>query len=199
MFDKSGFVELCKDSYVFHGFVSDDDCNQIVLESESISEDNWWTNKNETITFYERSVVWLEKIIEVDNRVISLLEDGYYLGSDRGVSVMRKGYRGAPHSDNHDSLPAREASKIAKDLEEFDLAEDTVAGIVLYFNDFDGAEISYINQGVSYSPKKGDLIIHSAEDICFHEVKELKSDIRYFHSNKIFKKIKVPKGFNYAT
>ena len=196
MFNKSGFLTLGKDIFVYKNFVTDEECEILVQKAMSVPEDKWKQNFNEHGRGNERSMIWIEDLIQIHEKIKCILEKEIYLGIDRGLVKMKQGTKGAIHSDNHDSLHIRDANKLVKEDEDFDLGENTIAGIILYFNNFDGGDLLYIDQGITYHPEKGDLVIHSAEEHCVHKVQELKSGIRYFHSNNLFELIKVPKGFN---
>lgn len=53
-------------------------------------------------------------------------------------------------------------------------------GIVIYLNDdFDGGEIHYPNQKISYKPKAMSMIMHPATQEYIHEVKEVVGNTRY--------------------
>jgi len=41
MFNKDGFEKLGDDIYVYHNFVTDDECNSIINIAESMLEDEW--------------------------------------------------------------------------------------------------------------------------------------------------------------
>jgi hypothetical protein len=196
MFDEKGFTVLGKDIFVYKNFITDEDCDLLVQEAMSIPEEKWFPSFNEFMQGNERSMIWTDKLTLIHEKIQSILKEGIFLGPDKGIVRMKQGDIGPIHSDNHDSLSIREANKLVKDENDFDLANNTIAGMILYFNDFDGADLEYFDQNIFYHPQKGDLLIHSAEEHCVHQVKELKSKIRYFHSNNLFVKIKVPKGFN---
>jgi hypothetical protein len=196
MFNKNGFITLGNDIFVYNNFATEKECDELALEAMSIPDDKWRKNFNEFLQGNERAMVWTEKLIPVRDRIKSLLEEEIYMGEDLGLVRMQKGNIGPLHSDNHDSMHVREANKLLNEEDEFDLAENTVAGMILYFNDFDGGDLLYVGQGITYHPKKGDLVIHSAEEHCIHQVQELKSGVRYFHSNNLFRYMRVPKGFN---
>lgn len=70
------------------------------------------------------------------------------------------------------------------------LAKETkkgaVSGFILYLNDFDGGEINYPEIKYTYSPKKGDIVIHNGTIL--HEVLPLKSKKRYTISSWLFDK-----------
>lgn len=52
-------------------------------------------------------------------------------------------------------------------------------GIVLYFSDFEGGDIYYPEQGISFKPEPGDLIMHSTKKYCKHGVSPVTSGTRY--------------------
>jgi hypothetical protein len=196
MFNKNGFITLGKDIFVYKNFVTDQECEVLVKEAISVPEDKWRQNFNENGQGNARSMIWTDELIPIHEKIKSILEEEVYLGLDRGLVKMEQGTIGPIHSDNHDSLHIRDANKMVKENEDFDLGENTIAGMILYFNDFDGGDLLYLDQGITYHPEKGDLVIHSAEEHCIHQVQELKSGIRYFHSNNLFQYMPVPKGFN---
>jgi hypothetical protein len=135
----------------------------------------------------------LDIIQPIKERFSNKLEDEIFMGLNLGVVRMKSGDSWGLHSDNHDSLYLREKSAKLKDGEDFTLEFNNIWGIVMYFNDFEGGDIFYPEQGISYHPKKGDLLIHSSEDHCLHGVSKLISEVRYSHSNNLFNYIKVPK------
>jgi hypothetical protein len=195
MFNKGAFINLGEDIYVYPNFVSENDCKEIIEEIESIPEEKWVGQFNEGLQGNERTLIWINKIIPVHEKIKSLLDENVYLSGGLAAIRMKLGTEGPHHSDNFEFLEIREASNQLKPGEDFDLAKNNIAGLIVYFNDFEGGEIYYSNQDVTYAPKAGDLVIHSSEDHCKHQVKKLKSEIRYSHSNNLFDYIKVPKGF----
>lgn len=192
MFNKEGFKKLGEDIYVYHNFVTDEECNEVVKLAKDLPEELW--RGNPSPTEHKSSGVNTDIIPLIQKRIKSLLDDGIDLHFNNGVIRMLKGASWGLHSDNHDFLKIREASKLLKDSDEYDLVKNNIMGIVLYFNDFEGGALNYPEQGVTYQPKRGDFVIHSSEDHCKHEVTELLSDVRYSHSNNLFNYIKVPKA-----
>lgn len=195
MFNLEGSKKLGTDIYVYENFVSKDECSSIIESIESIPEEKWNGMFNEIGQGFEVAYVPLPQIATINSRLVSMLDEGVNLGYSLAPTRMRKGFVGPHHSDNFDFLKTVEASSQLKDGEEFELAENSLAGLIMYFNDFDGGEIYYSNQNITYTPKAGDLVIHSSQVHCKHQVQEVKSDIRYSHSSHLYNVIKVPKGY----
>lgn len=199
MFNIEGFVELGKDIYVYNNFMSDDECKEMCKIAENIKDDKWLGMVTTQIPGQERSFAQIEELNSIHDRIKNLLDKEVYLGSDKGIVRMRKGAVGKRHSDSNDFMPIRQASALLKDKQDFKLAENIISALILYFNDFEGGDLYYAAQGISYKPKRGDLVIHSSEKHCMHQVNEVLSEFRYSHSNHLFNYIKVPKEFNYVS
>jgi hypothetical protein len=197
MFDKTNFEELGKDIYVYKNFISEKECQAIVRASESFLESDWYPAD---INIGNKGSLLLNKQIKelkpIQNRLSKILNDGIYLGKSLQITKMIKGSYWHFHSDNPSSLKIREANKILKNKDKIKLVPNQIFGIVMYFNDFEGGSLIYPNQNYSYNPSMGDLLIHSAEEHCFHGVSELKSNIRYSHSNNLFNYLEVPEDLN---
>lgn len=193
MFNTEGFVKLGKDIYVYNNFISDNECKEICKIAETI-EDNNWMHLDDTA----RSFKEIEQLVPIHDRIKSLLDQEVYLGTYKKLVRMKKGSIGKRHADYYDFRLQREANAQLKKGEKFKLVENIVGALILYFNDFEGGSLSYPVQGISYKPKKGDLLIHSSEKHCLHQVTEVLSEFRYSHSNHFFNYIKVPEGFNHV-
>jgi hypothetical protein len=196
MLNINGSINLGKDIYVYPNFISEQERLEILEDIRHIPEEKWIGYFNEVGLGSETAHLKIEKFIKINKRLTGMLEKDVYLGTSLSVTRMKMGWAGSPHTDNFDFLDVIKASENLKEGEAFDIAENNVAGLIMYLNDFEGGEIYYLNQDVTYYPKAGDLVIHSSQDHCKHQVKEVKSDIRYSHSSHLFNLIKVPKGFN---
>jgi|694.fasta_scaffold24414_5 hypothetical protein len=194
MFHKDGFKKIGEGIYIYNNFVTEDECNYIVNIAESFSENEWSGRFNTSEEGHKALTVDIDLISQIKKRLSNKLEKGIYLSENLSVVRMKKGATWGLHSDNHDSLKIREKSKQYKDGDEFTLEKNNLWGVIMYFNKFEGGNLYYPNQNKTYQPKKGDLVIHSAEDHCLHGVNELKSDVRYSNSSDLFNLIKVPKG-----
>lgn len=195
MLKLDGAETLGKDIYVFHNFISDEECLDIIKDISLIEEGKWEGKFNEGGQGYEVAHFPMTQIEDINKRLIAILDKDVNLGWSSVPTRMKKGWVGPHHSDNFDFLKVVEASKLLKDGEEFDTRENSVAGLIMYFNDFQGGEIYYSNQDIYYHPKAGDLVIHSSQDHCRHQVQEVKSEIRYSHSSHLYNLVKVPKWF----
>jgi hypothetical protein len=194
MFNKDGFEKLGDDIYVYHNFVTEEECNSILDIAVSLSEDQWVGRFSTAGEGHKTSNRSIDQLVPIKKRLSDKLEDGIHLAENISIVRMKKGATWGLHSDNHDFLDIINASKNYVEGEEYTLEKNNIWGLVMYFNDFDGGCLFYPNQGIEYQPKKGDLVIHSSEEHCLHGVNELKSDVRYSHSNNLFNYIKVPKG-----
>jgi hypothetical protein len=199
MLKLDGSINLGKDIYVYPNFISEQERIEILEDIKSIPEEKWVGHFNEGKQGAETAHVAIEKFIKINKRLTEILDKDVYLGSSLAATRMKMGWVGPHHTDNFDFLNVIEANKNLKEGEPFDIAENSMAGLIMYLNDFEGGEIYYSNQDVTYYPKAGDLVIHSSQDHCKHQVKEVKSDIRYSHSSHLFNLIKVPKGFKNVT
>lgn len=194
MFNKDGFEKIGEDIYVYHNFVTEEECDSILDIAKSLTEEEWVGRFNTTGEGHKTSNRSIDHLIPIKKRLSDKLEEGIYLAENISIVRMKKGATWGLHSDNHDFLDLIAASKLYTEGQEYTLEKNNIWGLVMYFNDFDGGRLFYPNQGVEYQPKRGDLVIHSSEEHCLHGVDELKSDVRYSHSNNLFNYIKVPKG-----
>jgi hypothetical protein len=196
MFDKTNFEKLGEDIYVYHNFVTEEECNFILDIAKSFTEEEWNGRFNTTGEGHKIANKSIESLVPIKKRLSDKLEKEIYLGENLSIIKMTKGDTWPLHSDNNDFLDLRNASKLYVEGQEYKLEKNNIWGLIMYFNDFDGGCLFYPNQGLEYQPKKGDLVIHSSEEHCLHGVSELKSDVRYSHSNNLFNYIKVPKEYN---
>lgn len=177
--------------YVYHNFVTEEECNSILDIVSNLSEDAWIGDERSG----HKRTISIDIIAKIRERVQSLLEEGYYVGTNVNPIRMLKGSTWGVHTDEHDFLDVKEAASLYKEGEPFKLEQLNVAGMILYFNNFEGGSLFYPEKGIEYHPVKGDLVIHGAGQDCLHGVNELLSEVRYTHSNHIYKMVKVPESF----
>lgn len=199
MLNLDGSISLGKDIYVYPNFISEKERLEILQKIKDIPEEKWVGYFNEGSQGAETAHVPIENFISINKRLTDILDSDVYLGSSLSATRMKKGWVGPHHTDNFDFLDVIKANESLKEGEDFDLVENSVAGLIMYLNNFEGGEIYYSNQDVTYYPKAGDLVIHSSQEHCKHQVQEVKSDIRYSHSSHLFNMIKVPKGYKDVT
>lgn len=179
----NSFKVLGTDILVYENFINE---SELLLVESIINEfgsDLWRTEK------YSHS---FEAFNFIEEKIKGLLKDAYSIKDHSSIVKLHEGDVWGLHSDNHEFLDVRKLSLELKDDEEFELVDNNVFGIVVYLNSFEGGELEYPEQGVIYKPKAGDLVIHSSEDYCKHRVLEVKSSVRYSHSNAVYEKIKIP-------
>jgi hypothetical protein len=189
MFDNHPKIEtIGKDIWVYHNFLSESEISNIINKINETDESLWDCSHTEG----HGRLQLMQQVGRFNNRVQDLLSEDLFVHHIGGVNRLSIGQSHGIHSDNHDFLWIREQNN--KFIEEvpYKLVDDTVYGIVIYINDdYEGGEIFYTKQNITYKPKPGDLIIHSAEDHCEHGVNPVKTNVRYSISSSIRKKIKV--------
>jgi len=190
MFNKDNFEKLGSEIYLYRNFIDKDYCDEILKEVDQVKV---W----EEFAIYGRhmSGCSIKSLEPVREKIRSLVDENYFLGNSTGSQMMPKGSWCPPHSDNYQFLDVIKAQSEYVDGEPFDLKENSQYGTVFYFNKFEGGNLSYPTQGVSYHPEPGDLVIHSSFEIAQHEISEVISDTRYSYANHIYELIKVPEGY----
>jgi len=198
MFNKDGFKEIGKNIYVYNNFLSNEECDLIVEDILKLNEDDWAIPPQSTAKGYFGTIKPIESILDIRKKIIPLLTEGnYFKFVGRGKKLL-KGTARKPHTDIFQYQDVADKSDEYVEGQDFDRADLVTYGIILYFNEFEGGEIFYPNQGgLQYKPKKGDLLIHGAEEECRHGVKEVLSDVRYFSVGIFFNHVKVPKGYDF--
>lgn len=187
-FDSLGFTKLGDEIYVYNNFVSKEECERIVSLADSFTDKAW-----HEIGEGRTSSVSLTEIEKINARLSSMIGPELNLGRNCSIVRTPTGVGWGEHSDDHDFQHISEAASKYVEGEPFDVVENSLYGVVIYFNDFEGGEIYYTTQGIEYKPKPGDLLIHSSKKHCAHGVRPVKSKFRYSHSNHISNFVKVPK------
>jgi hypothetical protein len=189
VFDKdSRFNKLGQDIWVYHNFLSKEELNAILNKINSSSESLWQGEypKNQSTGHLQEASI-------ISSRIQNLLPKGLNVHAHASITKLTIGQGHGIHSDNHDFLKLRELGQSLKDNECFKVVDNNVYGLVVYINDdYEGGEIFYTKQNITYKPKSGDLLIHSAENHCEHGVNPLKTNIRYSFPSSIREKIKIP-------
>ena len=194
MFSNKNFEKLGEDIYVYHNFMSDEEADSVTIYLDSLTAEDYWQPQPEK-RFKVKEEKGVRSLEEIRSRIKSLLDDGYYVGTNTHPHKLLKGTKRYAHSDKEEFVEASKASESYVDGEEFDYADGIDMGMYIFFNDFEGGEFYYEEQGITYKPCKGDLIFHSPEDHCKHSTKEVLSEKYYAWPNHIYHMIKVPKGY----
>lgn len=194
IFNQEGFKRLGDNIFVYNNFMTEAECDAIVEYLELLDESDWWRPHPEP-RFKVKDEKAIDSLNDIRKRVQSILSDGYGVGKNTNPHKLLKGTSRYKHEDNHEFLPAREALLQYVDGSEFDYADDIDLGMYVFFNNFDGGDFNYENQGIVYHPLKGDLILHGAEEDCAHSTSEILSEKYYAWPNHIYHSVKIPKGY----
>ena len=84
MFNKEGFEKLGEDIYVYHNFVTEDECNNLVKIAESVEEHDWHGRFNTSGEGHKWSNRSIDELIPIHNRIKSLLHEGIGCGGRWG-------------------------------------------------------------------------------------------------------------------
>lgn len=176
--------------FVYNNFLTDEELSLINQEIADLGPDIFSPH-------VEGAAAWHGDVPSIYNTVTmkikSFLKAGYSIREHSSAMRMTKGSTWSEHSDNHifqDDLIASESLAEGEPYDEIDYPD---YGLVVYFNSFEGGEIEYTKQNITYKPQPGDLIMHGSDDECSHRVLEVLSDFRYSYSNAIYRKLKIPK------
>lgn len=182
------FKNIGKDIWVYHDFLQKNEINLILNKINAAGKHIWrgeYPQNQHTRNLKEAEVI--------ADRICSLLIPGLYLYEHAAITKLLVGQGHGAHSDNYEFLNVRNLSKLVKNENCFKWTENNVYGLIVYINDdYEGGEIFYTKQNITYKPKAGDLVIHSAEDHCEHGVNPVKTNIRYTFPSAIREKIKIP-------
>jgi hypothetical protein len=198
MFNKDGFKELGNNIYVYNNFLSNEECDLILEDILKLKEYQWSMPSYITEQNVSVSINSLESVKNIRKKMIALmLEGGYCHFEGRATKLLKGAVRGT-HADIYQTQNVTDKSNEYIEGQDFELADILTHGNIVYFNDFVGGELYYPNQNnLVYKPKKGDFLVHGAEEECRHGVKKVLSDVRYSAVGNFFKHGKVAKGFNF--
>jgi hypothetical protein len=192
-FIEKGFTKLGEDIYVYKNFLSDEEVSKMVGIFDVFRENKKYHKIFDGTHFENRITEEIEDLSLLVNRIRDMFSKEYKTKNGLTVNVLSEGHSWGEHIDAHDFLEKREMSKLLKDGDPYEVIEDSRYGLVVYFNEVEsGGELFYTNQNITYSPKPGDLVVHSAEEICRHGVKEVTKGYRYSYSNFLGVDMKVP-------
>lgn len=191
MFDKN-FKKLGEDIYVYNYFLSRKEIefyNQVInaidpeLGWQKDIDHNWFNNKISFEIKEFNSLIW---------KIKETFENDFTINEHTCLNRLLAGDEWGAHSDDHDFRQIKELSLSYIEGEPYQLVKYNFYGLIVYFNDFEGGELYYPNQGLIYKPLPGDMVLHSSAEHCKHGVAKIISGPRYSYSNSLSKYIKVP-------
>ena len=192
-----GFEQLGDEIYVYKQFLSPEEVEKYKILIDHAVANNLWDNEMDHPFFKGRVTSNIQELEEVRNKMINLIGQDYKLGPNISASVLRTGDHWDVHFDAHDFIEKRKISATVKDDEEYTLIDDSKYGTVVYFNEFEGGNLFYPKQNISYHPNPGDLMLHSSEEFCEHGVSEIIKGPRYGLSGHLSQPMKFPKDYIY--
>lgn len=190
-----GFQQLGNEIYVYKSFLSSEEVNQYKSIIDIYVENNLWDNGMDHPFFKGRVTSNIPELEKVRKKMIDIFEPEYKVGPNISASVLRTGDHWDLHFDAHDFMEKREISATVKDGDPFILIDDSKYGTVIYFNEFEGGNLFYPTQNISYHPEPGDLMLHSSEEFCLHGVSEVIKGPRYGLSGHLSQPMKFPANF----
>lgn len=157
-------------------------------------------NINLKETFFENKVTnEIKEVSVIVDKLKVLFGTDYIVRENLTVNVLSVGHDWGEHYDAHDFIKIRDLSKKLKDGDPYTTLEDSYYGIVLYLNSPEqGGDLVYTKQGISYSPKAGNLVVHSSEEHCSHRVDQVLGGHRYSYSNHLAVPLNIPKYYSAA-
>ena len=182
-------VKLLGDEiYLYEGFLTKKEIKKI---NKKLNKSTW-----KKMWELDRLVPETSKKMRVTRKIAKRLEkmiDGYLVDGNETINRMAVGSYWGKHSDNEEFEKIRDIASLYKEGMDFKLIHNIKYGVVVYINDnYEGGEIYYVNQGISYKPKAGDLLVHSSEEKCMHGVRTVISGTRYAWSSNLGNQVKLP-------
>ena len=188
-----GFKKLGQDIYLYKNFLNSIQINNLIKVFDNVKENSLFQTYLIGTTFENKVSVQIKELKPVLSSLKSLIGSSFSLHDNISINVMRKGDFWGQHSDNHDFIEKRKLSLSLNKEDPYQIVQDNKYGIVIYFNEVEeGGELYYSNQDITYVPKPGDMVIHSAEEHCMHGVNEIILGYRYSYSNFLSSDLKVP-------
>ena len=174
--------------WVGKGFVSPEDCNEIMSHVDSFEEKDWldgWVRHQGTL-FYKNEASsekhiaewWSDKVsppvlipavTRINANLKNLFSPDYFFLPEYKVVRLKPGHNMKSHRDNRDG----DHNLDVETKQEFTIQ----CAYTIYLSDFKGGEIHYPELGYTHVPRPGDIVIHSGRVL--HEVLEVIEGIRY--------------------
>lgn len=177
-------IKLDNNILVYENFITDDEQKKLLSYAKETDELHWLEVKRKNEDLLKKNIdeynKYLKYIEDWDKTTLTMDKDKHYLVNDiknrcqkvigDDLLITKDIYRVKRLTDQ------RSISPHFDDSQNFLL----MLGIVIYLNDdFDGGEIYYTNQNISYKPKAKSMIIHPATQEYTHGVNKVVGNTRY--------------------
>lgn len=184
------FTKFGDKIFVYKNFLSKEEISKILDSVEMLSESDWKpTNGDHMVS------PWMENCEFVSYKIRDSFPEDLEMHNRMACVVrMQEGGFWGDHVDNYDHTGVVDKIDLYKEGMEYEDRLITSHGIIVYLNDnYEGGELHYRNQGITYVPQAGDLVVHEADEICRHEVNKVISGNRYTMTSSLYKKVRIPK------
>ena len=188
------FRKLGEDIYVYNYFLSGKEIEFYNEVINSIDPELGWQKDFNNKWFNNKISFGIEEFGPLMWRVKETFEKDFIINEHKSLNRLLAGDEWGAHSDDHDFRAIKELSLSYVEGEPYELVKYSVYGLIVYFNEFEGGELYYPNQGLTYKPLPGDMVLHSSAEHCKHGVAKVISGPRYSYSNHLSEYIKVPKN-----
>jgi hypothetical protein len=175
--------EIFPGVFLIKNFLSEQECDFILETMSEPKEINEYNPKK--IFAIDRSTLIIDRLKEY------VLDDLYVYESFTGT-VLKKGGNHPIHLDNPYGYLDRDAHNSINPGEPVYKYKSHAWGTVVYLSNFEGGEIFYPNYMEYYSPKKGNLIVHTSEIDMPHGVLNAKDNNRFIHTTFFYRGLTVP-------
>jgi len=164
LFDNLDTKKISDDIFVVKNFILQDECESIV----NILNASEYTVRKDNIFVYNMTKDLTESSNFIENKIKENISLPLMI-KPGGFNCISKGNLMSKHND----LDGFDHKNFSKKY-----------GVVLYLNNFEGGEINYPKENISYHPQAGDLIAHRS--YLQHEVLEVKSNYRYTYTSYLW-------------
>jgi hypothetical protein len=188
------FKKLGEDIYVYNYFLSEKEIEFYNKAINDIDPELGWQKDIDHKWFNYKISFPIKEFNSLICRIKETFENNFMINEHTCLNRLLAGDEWGVHSDDHDFRSIKELSLSYREGEPYELVKYTVYGLIVYFNDFEGGALHYPNQGLTYKPLPGDMVVHSSAEHCKHGVTKVIHGPRYSYSNNLSKYIKVPKN-----
>lgn len=187
-FNSNDFERIGEGIFIYRNFISVAEAKR--LYELALSRTNWFSPSKTGASVTDKHEEELEfiyrKMKDYFTSDATLDQYCYFQKYEEGQSM-------GAHQDDNKVLDDIEKSKNYVDGMNYREVLQPLFGTVLYLNTPEsGGELVYTVQGITYTPKPGDLVIHEADTKCTHMSLEITSGNKVVIPGYAYKTIKVP-------
>lgn len=197
--NNENLIQLDPEIFIYKNFLSAEECNKYLKEISTFKEDEWDNHEDSDkpkLYSYKQVMRGSDMFTEIYLKAKDFFEPEFTPLPCNGVSRLNTGQSLGLHwdsvgNDEHNNVTDLDRQKFQDQINSNDIFDplhsclNVKYAYVVYINDFEGGDIYYPEVNISYSPKPGDMIIHSSSKKYKHGVKKVISGPRYAFNNFI--------------